>query len=135
MHLQHALGVAATQVVGMQEFFDSNMKSFYIGRAAQSGMLAALLAKSGYTSSLQRHTVELRVNLETIILMGKRDPQTGLEGKFSIYHAAAVALLYGEATPSQFTVDVVKNSTVIGMCKKVNVTVDDVASKAKAYVV
>ena len=51
-HMQQAIGVAATQVVGMQEFFGSDTKSFHIGRAAQGGMLAALLAKNRFISSL-----------------------------------------------------------------------------------
>jgi aconitate decarboxylase len=200
--MQHAIGVAATQVVGMQEFFGSDTKSFHIGRAAQGGMLAALLAKNGYTSSLtalearygwlhvvstrenatayfnqlgqvweiEKNTfkpfpcgivmhpvidgciqlasetavqgkqikdiarVDLRVNPEVLILTGKTSPQTGLEGKFSIYHAAAISLLYGAATPSQFTDEVVKNATVVALRKKINVTTDDAVSKAEAYI-
>jgi 2-methylcitrate dehydratase PrpD len=201
-HMQQAIGVAATQVVGMQEFFGSDTKSFHIGRAAQGGMLAALLAKNEFTSSLQAleakygwlhvvstrenatayfdqlgniweiekntfkpfpcgivmhpvidgaiqlstditsrglsvkdiKTVGLHVNPEVLILTGKTNPQTGLEGKFSIYHAAAVGLLYGEATPSQFTNDVVKNSTVVDLRERIKVTEDKNVSKAEAYV-
>jgi aconitate decarboxylase len=47
----HALGVAATQVVGLREMFGSHTKSFHPGRAAQSGLIAAVLAQGGYTSS------------------------------------------------------------------------------------
>lgn len=47
----HAIGVAATQVVGLREMFGSHTKSFHPGRAAQAGLMAALLAKEGYTSS------------------------------------------------------------------------------------
>lgn len=201
-HTAQAIGIAATQVIGMQVFFGSDTKSFHIGRAAQSGMLAALLAKNGYTSSdqaleakygwlqvvstrenatayfdqlgeiweIEKNTfkpfpcgivmhptidgaiqlsnqtkeeglslddaksIELRVNPEVLVLTGKTDPQTGLEGKFSIYHAAAVGLLYGEATPSQFTNEVVKNSTVVDTRKKVNVTTDDGVPTDAAYV-
>jgi aconitate decarboxylase len=200
--MQHAIGIASTQVVGMQVFFGSDTKSFHIGRAAQGGMLAALLARNGYTSSLQAleakygwlqvvstrenatayfdqlgkiweiqkntfkpfpcgivmhpvidgviqlsnetamrnqsiddiKTVDLRVNPEVLILTGKTNPQTGLEGKFSIYHAAAIGLLYGEATPSQFTDDSVKKTTVVDMRQRVNVTVDESVSKAEAYI-
>lgn len=49
----HAIGVAATQVVGLREMFGSHTKSFHPGRAAQAGLMAALLAKEGYTSSEQ----------------------------------------------------------------------------------
>ncbi|KAF2733272.1 2-methylcitrate dehydratase PrpD [Polyplosphaeria fusca] len=200
--MQQAIGIAATQVVGMQEFFGSDTKSFHIGRAAQGGMIAALLAKNGYTSSLQGleakygwlhvvstrenatayfdqlghiweiekntfkpypcgivmhptidgtiqlsnetrekgldigdvKSVQLRVNPEVMILTGKTNPQTGLEGKFSIFHAAAIGLLYGEGTPSQFTNDVVKNTTVVEMRKKVNVTEDESVPKDAAFV-
>ncbi|KAH3905845.1 hypothetical protein HBH56_214330 [Parastagonospora nodorum] len=52
-HMQRAIGVASTQVVGMQEFFGSDTKSFHIGCAAQGGMVAALLAQNGYTPSVQ----------------------------------------------------------------------------------
>ncbi|KAJ9139359.1 MmgE/PrpD family protein [Pleurostoma richardsiae] len=200
--LQQAIGIAATQVVGMQEFFGSDTKSFHVGRAAQGGMLAALLAQAGYTSSLQgleakfgwanvvstrqnlteefatlglsfevaKNTfkpfpcgivihptidgciqlhdqavdkgldvasiasVAARVNPEVLVLTGKMDPQTGLEGKFSVYHAAAVALLFGEATPTQFTDGAVLNSTVAGLRKKVNATTDAAVREDEAYV-
>lgn len=49
--VEQAVGVAATQVVGLREMFGSHTKSFHPGRAAQSGLMAALLAKEGYTSS------------------------------------------------------------------------------------
>ena len=51
--MQHAIGIAATQVNGLREMFGSHTKSFHPGRAAQSGLIAAVLASNGYTSSLQ----------------------------------------------------------------------------------
>src|SRR5437762_3333492 len=48
-----ALGLAATQPVGLREMFGSMTKSFHPGRAAQNGLLSAFLAEKGYTSSLQ----------------------------------------------------------------------------------
>jgi aconitate decarboxylase len=44
--------VAATQVTGLREMFGSDTKSFHPGRAAQNGLMAAVLAQQGYTSSL-----------------------------------------------------------------------------------
>lgn len=200
--LQQAIGIASTQVVGMQEYFGSDTKSFHVGRAAQGGMLAALLAQNGYTSSLQGleakygwanvvstrqnltdefatlgktweiaknsfkpfpcgivihptidgciqlrqqagengndidtiENVTARVNPEVLVLTGKTNPQTGLEGKFSVYHAAAISLLYGEATPSQFTDDVVLNSTVIALRDKVNIDTDESVRTDEAYI-
>src|SRR5215471_17596769 len=48
-----ALGLAATQPVGLQEMFGSMTKSFHPGRAAQNGLTAALLASKNFTSSEQ----------------------------------------------------------------------------------
>jgi len=59
-----------------------------------------------------------------LVLTGQTDPTTGLEGKFSVFHGVAVGLLYGEATPTQFTDSVVLNSTVVALRKLVNTTTD-----------
>lgn len=79
-------------------------------------------------------TVEPRVNPEVLILTGKKTPETGLEGKFSIYHATAMSLLYGEATPSQFTNAVVANTIVVNLRNKVTATEDEAVSRAEAHV-
>ncbi|WJG34562.1 uncharacterized protein FOBCDRAFT_314856 [Fusarium oxysporum Fo47] len=47
----HAIGLAATQVTGLREMFGSYCKSFHVGRSAQNGLLAAVMAEGGYTSS------------------------------------------------------------------------------------
>lgn len=49
--LRWALGIAATQAAGLREMAGTMCKSFVHGRAAQNGMLAALLAAHGFTSS------------------------------------------------------------------------------------
>src|SRR5205085_8655435 len=46
-----ALGLAATQPVGLREMFGTMTKSFHPGRAAQNGLTAALLAARNFTSS------------------------------------------------------------------------------------
>jgi len=48
-----ALGLAATQPVGLKEMFGTMTKSFHPGRAAQNGLTAAFLAARGFTSSNQ----------------------------------------------------------------------------------
>jgi len=59
---------------------------------------------------------------------------TGLKGKFSVYHAEAVSLLYGEATQTQFTDDTVRNETVIALREKVTVTSDEAVEEHEAFV-
>jgi 2-methylcitrate dehydratase PrpD len=46
-----ALGTAAVQAAGLKVVFGSMGKSFQVGRAAQNGLLAALLAQRGFNSS------------------------------------------------------------------------------------
>lgn len=47
----HAIGLAATQVTSLQEMFGSHAKWFHPGRAAQNGLLAAVIAAEDFTSS------------------------------------------------------------------------------------
>ncbi|MDF2599536.1 MAG: MmgE/PrpD family protein, partial [Methylobacterium brachiatum] len=47
----YALGLAASQPVGLRESFGSMNKSFNPGRAASNGLFAAILAAKGFTSS------------------------------------------------------------------------------------
>ncbi len=183
-----ALGLAATQPVGLREMFGTMTKSFHPGRAAQNGMTAALLAHAGYTSSVsaiearrgwgnvlsagRRYEeitsglgerwevlgnsykpfacgivihptidgcvqlrgqgidpasvarVQLFVHPLVLELTGKRTPRTGLEGKFSVYHCAAVALIDGEAGEMQFGDDRVLDEAVIALRDRVEATID-----------
>ncbi len=46
-----ALGIAASQPVGVREQFGTMTKAFHPGAAARAGLMSALLASHGYTSS------------------------------------------------------------------------------------
>ncbi|MFD1037441.1 MmgE/PrpD family protein [Virgibacillus byunsanensis] len=48
-----ALGLAGTQSFGLREMFGTMTKPFHPGKAAQNGLLSALLAEKGFTSSKQ----------------------------------------------------------------------------------
>ncbi len=50
---QVALAVAASQASGLKENFGTMTKPFHAGHAARSGVLAALLAREGWTASAQ----------------------------------------------------------------------------------
>ena len=184
-----AIGMAATQPVGLREMFGSMTKSFHPGRAAQNGMTAALLAARNFTSSdhgieakrgwanvlstsrkydeitgqlgsryeillntykpfacgvvmhpaidgciqlrnqyqlsaSQIDRIELRVHPLVLELTGKKAPRTGLDGKFSIYFAAAVATVAGTAGEKQFSDEMVRNPDVIALSERVSTTVD-----------
>jgi 2-methylcitrate dehydratase PrpD len=184
-----ALGLAATQPVGLQEMFGSMTKSFHPGRAAQNGLTAALLASKNFTSSeqsleakygwanvvstehhygdivndlgkqyeitkntykpfacgvvmhptidgciqLRNETrlkpadvdrIELKVHPLVMQLTNKTAPQTGLEGKFSIYHAGSVAFVEGAGGIDQFSDRAVRDRTIVSLRDRVSTSVD-----------
>ena len=185
----YALGLAASQPVGLRESFGSMNKSFNPGRAAANGLFAAILASKGFTSSEKMIEVRrgwaqtistkqdwsqitdglgsryesalntykpfacgivthpaidaaiqlkaenhltgaevesavLHANPLVLSLTGKTDPQTGLEGKFSIYHCIAMGLLQGAAGERQFSDAAVKDPAAVALRHKVSVRTD-----------
>jgi 2-methylcitrate dehydratase PrpD len=192
-----ALGIAASQPVGVREQFGSMSKSLHPGAAARVGLTAALMAKHGYTASeraleaprglLQTYSakcdwreieealgerfeiaantykpfacgivihpsidgciqlrdelhvsseaighVELLVHPLVLELTGKRTPRSGLEGKFSVYHACAAALLFGMAGETQFSDACVADPTVIALRDRVEARADTAIDEAAA---
>jgi aconitate decarboxylase len=191
--MQNAIGVAATQVTGLREMFGSHTKAFHAGRAAQNGLLAALLAEKGFTSSegslngkrgwvnvvstqskvdelfstlgktweIEKNAfkpfpcgivihpvidgciqlrkdlleskkelgdikiIEIQVNRLVLELTGKKKPKDGLEGKFSVFHGAAIGLVLGKATPAEYEDSVVQDQKVIEVRDKVNASIRD----------
>ncbi len=180
-----ALGLAASQPVGLRESFGSMNKSFNPGRAAADGIFAALLASKNFTSSdemieakrgwantvstkqdyneilgdlgkryeaalntykpfacgIVMHPaidaaiqlrnenkltadqidhVDLKVHPLVLELTGKKTPHAGLEGKFSIFHAVAVALVEGAGGEKQFSDRAVNDPTIVALRGKVN---------------
>jgi 2-methylcitrate dehydratase PrpD len=179
-----ALGLAASQPVGLRESFGSMNKSFNPGRAASNGIFAAILASKNFTSSNQMieakrgwantvstkqdyseilgdlgkryeaalntykpfacgivmhpaidaavqlrdenhltadqiERVDLKVHPLVLELTGKKTPRDGLEGKFSIYHAVAVALVEGAGGEKQFSDRAVNDPVVVALRSKV----------------
>jgi 2-methylcitrate dehydratase PrpD len=184
-----ALGLAASQPVGLRESFGSMNKSFNPGRAASNGIFAALLASKNYTSSEgmieakrgwantistkqdyrqiteglgeryeaalntykpfacgivihpaidaaiqlrnenkltadQIARIDLKVHPLVLELTGKKTPQIGLEGKFSVYHSVAVAIIEGAAGEKQYSDRAVRDPQIIALRDRVNAIVD-----------
>jgi 2-methylcitrate dehydratase PrpD len=68
--------------------------------------------------------IDLWVHPLVIELMGKKSPQAGLEGKFSVYHAAAVAIAEGAGGEPQFTDRAVLRSETVALRNRVLTTID-----------
>jgi aconitate decarboxylase len=71
-----AIGIAGTQVTGLREMWGSYTKSFHIGRAAQNGLLATLLAQRGYTST--KHVLEAKRGWVNVVIVTKKDRKDDL---------------------------------------------------------
>jgi len=194
-----ALGIAATQPVGLREMFGSMTKSFHPGRAAQNGLTAALLAARNFTSSEQplegrrgwantlstsrdfaeiteglgetyqisqntykpfacgvvihpvidgciqlrnQHhltaaqidRIDLKVHPLVLELTGRKTPETGLLGKFSVYYAAALAIVEGAGSEKQFSDRLVRDPAIIALRDRVTATADPSIGEAQARV-
>ena len=197
--VSNALGTAGTQAAGLKEVYGSMGKPLHPGKAAMDGLLSALLAQDGFTStrtilegprgflavlsddphpdrltrglgrewtildngykpyacgSLMHPTIEAVCALRDRLDAGpesvrdieasvhgyvswvtaKEKPTTGLEGKFSIFHAAAVAMVDGAARLAQFTDVRVNDPEVRAMRERVRIVVDDTLPKCAARV-
>ena len=194
-----ALGIAASQPVGIREQFGTMTKALHPGAAARAGLVSALLAKHGYTASpraleaprglMQTYSdkcdwseisralgehfeiasnaykpfacgvvihpaidgcvqvrnahrlaagdidrIDLRVHPLVLELCGKTAPRTGLEGKFSVYHACAAGIVFGQAGEAEFANDVVRREDIAALRGRIHATVDDAIGEAAADV-
>ncbi len=68
--------------------------------------------------------IDLDVHPLVLELTGKTNPQVGLEGKFSVYHCAACAIVYGDGGEAQFSDERVKEPVVVALRDRVKATVD-----------
>jgi 2-methylcitrate dehydratase PrpD len=174
----------------VREQFGSMTKAFHVGGAARVGLMAALMAKHGYTASgaaieaprglAQTYStkcdwsqisdglgkrfeisfntykpfacgivihpsidgcvqlrnsnrlpiddierIDLKVHSLVLELTGKPAPRTGLEAKFSVYHACAAGILFGEVGEHAFSDEVVARADVIALRDRIKASVDD----------
>jgi 2-methylcitrate dehydratase PrpD len=187
-HTAWAIGIAASQPIGVREQFGTMTKPFHPGGAARAGLTSALLAKNGFTASPKAleaprgycnvvstkvdwneitgelgkrfeisfntykpfacgivihpiidgaaqlkaqgvkaadvERVELKVHPLVVELTGKKEPQDGLQGKFSFYHGFAAGLIFGRAGEGEYADDIVTREDVVALRRKVNATVD-----------
>jgi 2-methylcitrate dehydratase PrpD len=69
-------------------------------------------------------SISLKVHPLVLELTGKKAPQSGLEGKFSVYHSSAVAVIYGAAGEAQYSDDIVRDRKVIALRDRVSAVVE-----------
>jgi 2-methylcitrate dehydratase PrpD len=69
-------------------------------------------------------SVLAKVHPLVLELTGKKTPQTGLEGKFSVYHSAAAGFIYGAAGEREYSDAVVRDAKVVALRDKVTAVID-----------
>jgi 2-methylcitrate dehydratase PrpD len=69
--------------------------------------------------------VALKVHPLVLELTGRKAPRTGLEGKFSVYHACAAGIVFGQAGEPEFSDAVVARPDVIALRDRIRASVDD----------
>lgn len=194
-----ALGSAGTQAAGLKSVYGTDGKALHAGKAAMDGLLSAVMAQEGVTSStdviegprgmlavmstdpsperlleglggqwllpangykaypngslthpaidavLQLRTehgftaddvkrVRAEVNSKAATVTGKVDPRTGLDAKFSLVHAVAVALLARRPLPEHFTDSAAVDPRIAGVRELVDVVSDPKTGKRAAEV-
>ena len=78
--------------------------------------------------------IALKVHPLVLELTGKTAPRNGLEGKFSVYHACAAAIICGQAAESEFSDEIVARADVVGLRQRVTAEVDPALAEDAADV-
>ena len=101
-HAAHALGIGATQAAGLYAARTGAMtKRFHAGRASQSGVIAAYLARQGFTGSLDALEAPFGGFMST--LRGQSDASTILTGLGAHWETERVGLKAYAACASAHT--------------------------------
>ena len=78
--------------------------------------------------------VSLKVHPLVLELTGKTSPRNGLEGKFSVYHACAAGIIFGQAAESEFTDAIVARPDVVALRQRIRAEVDPAIAEDAAGV-
>ena len=92
-----------------------------------------LRAESGFAADAVA-SVAVRMNPLALEITGRETPASGLEGKLSVAHAVAVALVHGAAGVAQFTDACVREPAIVALRSRVSTQADAACDKAEAHV-
>ena len=110
-------------------------KPFACGIVVHPSLDGAIRLRNQYKLTAdQIERVELKVHRLVFELTGKKEPRTGLEGKFSVYHSVAVALIEGVAGEQQFSDRTVRDPQVIALRNRVTATLDSSVAEDQAHI-
>jgi 2-methylcitrate dehydratase PrpD len=78
--------------------------------------------------------IELKVHPLVLELCGRRDPKSGLEGKFSIFHSSAAAILLGEGGEAAYSDAIVRNAAVKRLRDQVSAAVQEGVAEDQVHI-
>ncbi|MGH7716561.1 MAG: MmgE/PrpD family protein [Vulcanimicrobiaceae bacterium] len=104
------------------EILTNSFKPYSCGLVSHPIIDAAIVLR---TRVVPENIVHIDIIAHPLVLelMGKEDPQDGLESKFSAYHCAAIGFLYGAGGPQQFSDACVRESAVRDLRGKIAIAV------------
>jgi 2-methylcitrate dehydratase PrpD len=116
------------------EILNNSYKPFACGLVVHPVIDGCIRLRDGGVAPAMIERIELAVHPRVMDVTAIKEPRTGLEGKFSVYHAAAVALAEGAAGEQQFSDECVRAPAIAQLRRRVAVTVDPALGKAQARV-
>jgi 2-methylcitrate dehydratase PrpD len=106
------------------EISKNTYKPFACGIVIHPAIDAAIQLRNQYKIKPdQIKSILIKANPYVLELTGKRMPKNGLEGKFSVYHSVAIALIDGRAGEKQYSDAAVFNPITIALRDKITVEV------------
>lgn len=113
------------------EVFRNGLKPYACGVVSHAG-IDAMRDLRGQVRESEIAEIELRVHPLVLELTAKPAPVTGLEGKFSIAFAGAIAFLDGSAGERQFTDANVRRPDVVSLRDRITPVADESLSNVAA---
>ena len=125
-----------TEGLGKSYELSQNMyKPFACGLVVHAAIDGCLqLKREHHLRSGEIKHITLRVNPLVLELTGNKTPRDGLQGKFSVFHACAAALVHDAALEAQFADEVVRDAVVIALRDKIDASADAAIRKLEAHV-
>lgn len=100
-------------------------KPFACGVVIHPAIDACIQLRSEHRlTAAQIERIDLRVHPLVLELTGKKTPQTGMDGKFSVYFAAALAIVRGSAGVRDFSDLNARDPVIASLRDRVTATVD-----------
>jgi len=127
---------ALTEGLGQHfEISHNTYKPFACGIVIHPAIDAILQIRAGHSiTPSDVHAIVVRANPLVLSLTGKKDPKTGLEGKFSIYHSVAIAMVRGYAGQREYSTESVNDPQVVALRRLVRVIPDPTVRSEEAFV-